>query len=80
MPTTTRPARHPTPPVDPGKQSIRAAHVGSANPMVISVINYLMAARRATISARSGSSGCTTAGSCNANSSSSPSNPHAALR
>lgn len=43
--------------------------------MVISVINWLIAARKAMISARSGSSGCTTGGSCNANSSNSPSNP-----
>ena len=60
---------------DPGKRSLRAAQGGSANPMVISVINWRMAARKAMISARSGSPGCTTAGSWNANSSSSPSNP-----
>ena len=62
--------------VPPGAAwGLRAAQGGSANPIVISVINSRMAARKAMISARSGSSGCTTAGSCNANSSSSPSNP-----
>jgi len=32
---------------DPDKRSLRAAQGGSANPMVISVINSLIAARRA---------------------------------
>jgi len=48
--------------------------------MVISVINWLMAARKAMISARSGTSGCTTGGSCNVNSSSHRATLHAALR
>ena len=81
MPAATRSPHHPaTRPLIPANGQSAQLRGGSANPMVISVINRLMAARKAMISARSGSSGCTTGGSCNANSPVHRATPHAALR
>ena len=66
-PTRSAVSRHMTRPGGAGQ-------LGSARPMPISVTNSRIAASNATMSSRSGSSGCT-AGNCSANNSSSPIRP-----